>query len=60
MKISELIKELQDVLIKYGDIEVHVLDYDSEASWYTAANEVLVCNYCLGTEYERTVVEIRS
>lgn len=56
MKVSELIKELEKVLVKHGNLDVEVLDCAGESD---LANEVEIRTYCLGTDQERTVVEIR-
>ena len=56
MKVLELIKELEKVLVKHGDLDVEVLDCYGESD---LANEVEIRTYCLGTDQERTVVEIR-
>ena len=56
MTVLELIKELKKVLGKHGNLDVEVLDCAGESD---LANEVEIRTYCLGTDQERTVVEIR-
>ena len=56
MNVLELIKELKKVLGKHGNLDVEVLDCAGESD---LANEVEIRTYCLGTDQERTVVEIR-
>ena len=58
MKVSELIKELQEVLDMYGDLKVKVLDSDEEGYWFVDVNEVLVQTTAAGSKYERTFVHL--
>ena len=58
MKVSELIKELQEVLDMYGDLKVKVIDSDLEGYWFEDVNEVLVQTTAAGSKYERTFVHL--
>ena len=60
MKVSKLIKELQEVLDMYGDLKVKVLDSDEEGYWFVDVNEVLVQTTAAGSKYERTFVHLET
>lgn len=58
MKISELIKELKEVLDMYGDLEVKVTERDFTADWFADVDTVLVQTTAAGSKYERTFVHL--
>lgn len=58
MKVSELIKELQEVLDMYGDLKVKVIESDLEEHWFADVDEILVQTIATDSKYERTFVHL--
>jgi len=56
MRASELIKQLQSLVDKHGDLPVEIPSYDDID--YDSAEATRVYTYCVGTKFEYPVIMI--